>query len=140
MHSGGLDDDQKDSAATHITLRPQLGGHRQCGLAICTFHLGFSLGMKRPGALTRRSGFPRPRKDRPGPPPPGQRLGGPSCGPGGGQSQTRNQVLVTVVDTIKGNAWVVHRVVLVADRLPDTNRPTGQVLVTVVDTIKLFCG
>ena len=43
MHSGGLDDDQKDSAATHITLRPQLGGHRQCGLAICTFHLGFSL-------------------------------------------------------------------------------------------------
>ena len=36
--------------------------------------------MKRPGALTRRSGFPRPRKDRPGPP--RQRLGGPSCGPG----------------------------------------------------------
>ena len=23
---------------------PQLGCHRQCGLAICTFHLGFSLG------------------------------------------------------------------------------------------------
>ena len=22
---------------------PQLGRHRQCGLAICTFHLGFSL-------------------------------------------------------------------------------------------------
>ena len=39
----GLDDDRKDSTATHITLRPQLGGHRQCGLAICTFHLGFSL-------------------------------------------------------------------------------------------------
>ena len=29
------------------------------------------------------------RGRRPGPPPPGQRLGGPSCGPGGGQSQTR---------------------------------------------------
>ena len=26
----GLDDDRKDSTATHITLRPQLGGHRQC--------------------------------------------------------------------------------------------------------------
>ena len=43
MHFGGLADDRKDSTATHITLRPQLGGHRQCGLAICTFHLGFSL-------------------------------------------------------------------------------------------------
>ena len=40
----GLDDDLKDSAATCITLRPQLGGRRQCGLVICTFHLGFSLG------------------------------------------------------------------------------------------------
>ena len=36
-----------------------------------------------------------------------------------------------------GNAWVVHRVVLVADR---ARHATGQVLVTVVDTIKLFCG
>ena len=43
MHFGGLDDDRKDSTAPHITFRPQLGGHRQRGLAICTFHLGFSL-------------------------------------------------------------------------------------------------
>ena len=46
MHFGGLEDDQKDSTAPHITLRPQLGAHRQCGLAICTFHLGFNLGIK----------------------------------------------------------------------------------------------
>ena len=45
MHFGGLEDDRKDSTAPHITLRPQLGAHRQCGLAICTFHLGFSLGV-----------------------------------------------------------------------------------------------
>ena len=45
MHFGGLEDDRKDSTAPHITLRPQLGAHRQCGLAICTFHLGFSLGI-----------------------------------------------------------------------------------------------
>ena len=44
MHFGGLEDDRKDSTAPHITLRPQLGAHRQCGLAIYTFHLGFSLG------------------------------------------------------------------------------------------------
>ena len=44
MHFGEIDDDRKDSTAPHITFRPQLGGHRQCGLAICTFHLGFSLG------------------------------------------------------------------------------------------------
>ena len=31
------------SASYHLTLRPQLGDHRHCGLAICTFHLGFSL-------------------------------------------------------------------------------------------------
>ena len=43
VHFGGLDDDRKDSTAPHITFRPQLGGHRQCDLAICTFHLGFSL-------------------------------------------------------------------------------------------------
>ena len=40
---GGLDDDLKDSAAPHITFGFQLGGHRQCGLAIRTFHLGLSL-------------------------------------------------------------------------------------------------
>ena len=45
MHFGGLEDDRKYSTAPHITLRPQLGAHRQCGLAICTFHLGFSLGV-----------------------------------------------------------------------------------------------
>ena len=44
VHFGGLEDDRKVSTAPHITFRPQLGGHRQCGLAICTFHLGFSLG------------------------------------------------------------------------------------------------
>ena len=27
-----------------LLLGPNLGAHRQCGLAICTFHLGFSLG------------------------------------------------------------------------------------------------
>ena len=25
------------------SLRPQMGGHRRCRSAICTFHLGFSL-------------------------------------------------------------------------------------------------
>ena len=39
---GGLEDDREDSTAPHITFRPQMGDHRQCGLAICTFHLGFS--------------------------------------------------------------------------------------------------
>ncbi len=43
VHFGGLEDYRKDSTAPHITLRPQLGDHRHCGLAICTFHLGFSL-------------------------------------------------------------------------------------------------
>ena len=43
MLFGGLDDDRKDSTVPRITLRPQLGGCRQCGLATCTFHLGFSL-------------------------------------------------------------------------------------------------
>ena len=43
-HFGGLDDDRKDSTEPHITFGSQLGRHRQCGLAICTFHLGFSLG------------------------------------------------------------------------------------------------
>ena len=43
VHFGDLDDDRKDSTAPHITFSPQLGRHRQCGLAICTFHLGFSL-------------------------------------------------------------------------------------------------
>ena len=44
MHFGGLEDDRKDYTEPHIAFRSQLGGHRQCGLAICTFHLGFSLG------------------------------------------------------------------------------------------------
>ena len=43
VHFGEIDDDRKDSTAPRVTFRPQLGGHRQCGLAICTFHLGFSL-------------------------------------------------------------------------------------------------
>ena len=43
MHFGGLEDDRKDSTAPHITFGPQLGRRQQCGLAICTFHLGFSL-------------------------------------------------------------------------------------------------
>ena len=43
VHFGGLEDARQDSTAPHITFRDQLGGHRQCGLAICTFHLGFSL-------------------------------------------------------------------------------------------------
>ena len=43
VHFGGLEDCRKDSTAPHITVRPQLGGHRHCGLAICTFDLGFSL-------------------------------------------------------------------------------------------------
>ena len=41
--SGGLEDDREDSTAPHMTFRPRISGHRQCGLAICTFHLGFSL-------------------------------------------------------------------------------------------------
>ena len=45
MHFGGIDDDRKDATALHITFRPQLSEHRQCGLSICTFHLGFSLGV-----------------------------------------------------------------------------------------------
>ena len=49
MHFGGLEDDREDSAALRITFRPQIGGHRQCGLAICTFHLGFSLVQERVG-------------------------------------------------------------------------------------------
>ena len=44
MHCGGIDGDRKDATALHITFRPQLSEHRQCGLSICTFHLGFSLG------------------------------------------------------------------------------------------------
>ena len=43
VHCGGIDDDRKDATALHITFRPQLSEHRQCGLSICTFHLGFSL-------------------------------------------------------------------------------------------------
>ena len=46
MHFGELDDDRKGSTAPHITFSPQLGGHRLCGIAICTFHLGFSLGKR----------------------------------------------------------------------------------------------
>ena len=43
VHFGGLEDCRKDYTSPHITSGPQLGGHRHCGLAICTFHLGFSL-------------------------------------------------------------------------------------------------
>ena len=43
MHFGGLEDCRKDYTSPHITSGPQLGGDRHCGLAICTFHLGFSL-------------------------------------------------------------------------------------------------
>ena len=44
VHFGGLEDDRKDYTEPHIAFRSQMGSHRQCGLAICTFHLGFSLG------------------------------------------------------------------------------------------------
>ena len=47
-HFGGLEDDRTDSTEPHITFRSQLGCHRQRGLAICTFHLGFSLGTTLP--------------------------------------------------------------------------------------------
>ena len=43
MHFGGLEDCRKDYTSPHITSGPQLGGYRHWGLAICTFHLGFSL-------------------------------------------------------------------------------------------------
>ena len=54
MHFWGLEDDRKDSTAPHITFKLQLGGHRQCGLAICTFHLGFSLGELANGSSVER--------------------------------------------------------------------------------------
>ena len=44
VHFGCLEDDREDSTVPHITFGPQMGGHRQCGLAICTLHLGFGLG------------------------------------------------------------------------------------------------
>ena len=47
VHFWGLEDDREDSTAPHTTFRAQMSGHRQCGLAICTFHLGFSLGLGR---------------------------------------------------------------------------------------------
>ena len=40
-----LEDDRKDSTARHITLDCQPGRHRQCDPEICTFYLGFSLGL-----------------------------------------------------------------------------------------------
>ena len=43
VHFGGPDEDRKNATAPHITFRPRLGGYRQCGLAICRFHLGLSL-------------------------------------------------------------------------------------------------
>ena len=43
VHFGGLEDDRKDSTEPHIVSGSQPGSQRQCGLAICTFHLGFSL-------------------------------------------------------------------------------------------------
>ena len=51
VHFGGIDDDRKDATALHITFRPQLSEHRQCGLSICTFHLGFSLEARTGGNL-----------------------------------------------------------------------------------------
>ena len=48
VHFWSLEDNRKDSTTPHVTFKLQLGGHRQCGLAICTFHLGFSLGTTRP--------------------------------------------------------------------------------------------
>ena len=45
MHFGGLEDDRKDYTEPHITFISQQGSHRQCGLAICAFHLGFSLAL-----------------------------------------------------------------------------------------------
>ena len=48
MHFGSLEDDREDSTAPRNTFGPQMGGHRQCGLAICAFHLGFSLGLEVP--------------------------------------------------------------------------------------------
>ena len=59
MHFGGLGDYRKDSTAPHITLRPQLGDHRHCGLAICTFHLGFSLAWYYSDGIERRADYPR---------------------------------------------------------------------------------
>ena len=44
VHFEGLEGYRRDSTEPHITHSPQLGDHRYCGLAICTFHLGFSLG------------------------------------------------------------------------------------------------
>ena len=44
---GNLEDCRKDSTAPDITFRPQLDGHRQRCLTICTFHLGFGLGVPR---------------------------------------------------------------------------------------------
>ena len=44
MHFG-ISKTTERTRAPHITYGPQLGCHRQCGLAICTFHLGFSLVM-----------------------------------------------------------------------------------------------
>ena len=43
VHFRGLEDDRDDYTASRITFRPQAGGHRQSRIAICTFHLGFSL-------------------------------------------------------------------------------------------------
>ena len=57
MHFGGLEDCRKDYTSPHITSGPQLGGDRHCGLAICTFHLGFSLD-ENPFVLTLAFGYP----------------------------------------------------------------------------------
>ena len=48
VHFEGLEGYRRDSTEPHITHSPQLGDHRYCGLAICTFHLGFSLGATPP--------------------------------------------------------------------------------------------
>ena len=69
MHCGGIDDDRKDATALHITFRPQLSEHRQCGLSICTFHLGFSLGqeqffIEKEGAVAHRQVLSLPSRAR----------------------------------------------------------------------------
>ena len=51
VHFGSLADDRKDSTAPRSTFGPQPGKHRQCGLAICTFHLGFSVVRRAPVPL-----------------------------------------------------------------------------------------
>ena len=45
MHFGEIDDDRKDRHGSSTHIQSQLGRHRRRGLAICTFHPGFCLGL-----------------------------------------------------------------------------------------------